>query len=197
MGKKHKNQSPQSIKDSDASCKDGQVERCTFLYEQTRGWIENADNKVSVSCGVFSAVFAATTFYIEHYLTIPQEAETIEAWQIVYTALLIGSVIVMLAAIVCYAVAIIPNLKSNSGNPLAIKFPIFYGDVSKMSIETYTEKMLSGNCDDFVNELIKENHLNSTVCNKKMRWYKWGVLLSLLAIALTLTRVAAHFFMYK
>ena len=33
------------------------LERSKYLYEQVNKWIENSDNKVSVSCGIFTGVF--------------------------------------------------------------------------------------------------------------------------------------------
>ena len=200
MGKKHNEQSRQgdvNVNSLRETVEKDLIDRCTFSYEQTKGWIENADNKVSVAFGVFSAVFAAFSFLSEHYLVAPQSAKLIEAWKKVHDISAIISIVVMIIAVGLFAVAIIPNLKSNSKKPTEKKYPIFYGDISRMDKKTYKEKMLSGNEDDFADELIEEIYYNSKICSRKMTCYKCGVILSLSAIALSLIKVGAHFLMYQ
>ena len=200
MGKNHKEQSRQCDADGYSLRKAAEkelIDRCTFSYEQTKGWIENADNKVSVAFGVFSAVFAAFSFLSEHFLAAPQSANLIEAWKKAHDISAIISIIVMIIAVGFFAIAIIPNLKSNSKKPAEKKYPIFYGDISHMDKNAYKEKILSGNEDDFANELIEEIHYNSKICSRKMTCYKCGVILSLFAIALSLIKVGAHFLMYQ
>ena len=41
------------------------LERSKYLYEQVNKWIENSDNKVSVSCGIFTGVFGVITILSE------------------------------------------------------------------------------------------------------------------------------------
>lgn len=38
------------------------IERNKFLYQLVNGWIGNADNKVSIFCGVFTVIFGILTF---------------------------------------------------------------------------------------------------------------------------------------
>ena len=64
MGKSNnqKSNSPSAMPQLGVKADDSSLERSKYIYEQVNGWIENADNKVSVSCGIFTGVFSVITF---------------------------------------------------------------------------------------------------------------------------------------
>lgn len=81
----------------------------------------------------------------------------------------------MVVAVIFYAMAVIPNLKS-SGNkkPKQKKYPLFYGDISALKLTKYRALMEKGTEKDFVDELIWESWTNSGICMRKMKLYKAG-----------------------
>ena len=56
------------------------TERNKYVYELVNNWIGNADNKVSVSCGIFSGVFVVISFLRENYIKIPKDAIISSCW---------------------------------------------------------------------------------------------------------------------
>ena len=75
-----------------------------------------------------------------------------------YKISFILSCIAMVVAVIFYAMAVIPNLKS-SGNkkPKQKKYPLFYGDISALKLTKYRALMEKGTEKDFVDELILES----------------------------------------
>ena len=174
------------------------IERSKYVYEQVNGWIENADSKVGVSCGVFTGVFGVFTFLANRYVNEPDNPVINNIWHVIYQWSFIIGLLVMAVAVFFYAKAIIPNLKS-SGKVKATpkKYPLYYGDIHSLSLEDYQNVMEKGSEKDFNNELILECWHNAGICLKKMRWYKAGVIASLFAIGLAAVSFTAHFLMYR
>ena len=193
-----KSNMPSGIPKSDAKKDDSSLERSKYVYEQVNGWIENADNKVSVSCGIFTGAFAVISFLAERYIKVPDNPVINECWRAMYKAGFASSLFVMALAIFFYAKAIIPNLKS-SGNskPTQKKYPIFYGDIHSINLEEYQKLMEKGTDKDLTEELVMGIWHNSGICIKKMRWYKAGVIASIIAIAFAFISVGAHLLMYR
>ena len=154
---------------------DDTLERSKYVYEQINSWIENADNKVSVSCGIFTGVFGVVTFLAEQYIKI----------------------LVMASAVLLYALAIIPNLKSSGKNKSEKEYPVYFGDISTIDYEKYKNLMKNGNEQNFNEELILESWFNSGICTKKMKRYKMGVILSIIAVSFAFLSFICHFLMYR
>lgn len=176
--------------------KNDAIERSKYVYEQINGWIENADNKVSVSCGIFTGVFGVVAFLAEQYIKVPDNPVINECWHGIYKGSFIISLSVMAIAVFYYALAIIPNLKSSRKNKSEKKYPIYYGDISSLDLEEYKVLMKNGKERDFNEELIIESWFNSGICTKKMKRYKTGVILSIIAIGLSFLSFISHFLMF-
>ena len=176
---------------------DDTLERSKYIYEQINSWIENADNKVSVSCGIFTGVFGVVTFLAEQYIKIPDNPVINRCWQEIYKRSFVASLLFMAVAFLFYALAIIPNLKSSGRNLKEKKFPVFYGDISTLDYEKYKTLMTNGNEQDFNEELILESWFNSGICTRKMKRYKTGVILSIIAISFAFLSFICHFLMYR
>ena len=63
-----------SSANNSSDSKAASTERAEYVYEQVNHWIENADSKVGVSCGVFSGVFGVVTFLTEQYVKTPENS---------------------------------------------------------------------------------------------------------------------------
>ena len=172
------------------------MERSKYVFDLTNKWIENADNKVSVSCGIFVGVFTVITFLAEHYIKASDNPVINECCRLIYKGSFVLSILFMSIAVCFFACAIIPNLKS-SGKRDKKKYPIFYGDIEALSFEDYKKLMEKGTDKDFIDELILENWHNSSICTRKMKHYKDGVIFSLVAVCLAFISIAAHFLMFR
>lgn len=174
------------------------IERNKYIFEQINGWIENADNKVSVSCGIFTGGFGVFTFLAERYVKALDNPIVNECWYKVYQCSFALSLIAMAISVFFYAKAIIPNLKS-SGKVKASqkKYPLYYGDICAFSLEKYQNLMTKGTDKDFNDELILECWHNAGICLKKMNLYKKGVITSIVAFGLAVVSLIAHLLMYR
>lgn len=85
------------------------TERNKYVYELVNSWIGNADNKVSISCAIFTGVFGVITFLAENYVKVPEGAGINSCWNCIYKIAFVLSLATMVAAIYFYARAIIPN----------------------------------------------------------------------------------------
>jgi dipeptide/tripeptide permease len=176
--------------------RDEKMERSKYIYEQVNTWIENADNKVSVSCGIFTGVFGVITFLSER---LSAQGTVNECWRTVYHWCFGISLVLMLASILFYVLAINPNLgksgKKKNGTIPKKKCPIFYGDIAELSLADYKKTMNQATEEDFINELQAEVHFNSGICTEKMKKYRIGLWLSFAAIIFALGSWAARYLM--
>ena len=86
---------------------------------------------------------------------------------------------------------------NNEGDASEKEFPVYYGDISTLKYEDYHYLMIRGTDEAFLEELIHESWYNSRICMRKMKWYKAGVIASLVAIAFAFLSFGAHCLMYK
>lgn len=177
---------------------DNAMERNKYVYELVNHWIENADNKVSISCGIFVGVFGVITFLAERYIRPPDDAVINCCFRCIYRVGFFCSLACMLAAVFSYARAIIPNLKSSgTQKPTQKTYPIYFGDIQSFELDKYKKLMERGTVKAFNDELATESWHNSKVCMKKMKWYRVGVIFSGFALAFALQSFLAHFLMYR
>lgn len=177
---------------------DSRLERSKFVYEQAKSWIENADNKVSVCCGLLTAVFGVISFLSGRITT----SEVVnECWQRAHHLSFAFSLGIMLVSILFYVLAINPNLgksgKKKNGSIPSKKHPVFYGDIAKMSLEDYKKAMNKATDEDFIDELQNEAHYNSIICASKMYYYKVGLWLSFAAVVIAGFSWLSRFLMMK
>lgn len=178
--------------------KDDALERSKYVYERVNGWIENADNKVGISCGIFTGVFGVVTFLTQTYIKEPGTgAVANECLRSVYKFCSVISLILMGIAIFFFVWAIIPNLKKSGNIGEKKECPIFYGDISKMPLDEYRQLMNKATERHFREELITETHQNAKICMNKMERYKTGVKLAFIAIIVAGISLISHFFMYR
>lgn len=171
------------------------MERAKYGYDLVNSWIGNADNKVSISCAIFTGAFGVITYLGENYLK-DAEVVTTGCLPCFYKASFILGILSMAAALFFYARAIIPNLKSSSALHMK-KYPLFYKDVVDIQRVDYKKLMNDATEDDFIAELIDETYFNSGIATKKMKWYRIGVILSLIAIGFSLLSCLFHVFIMK
>lgn len=190
---------PQTHANPKEEGKDDTLERFIYVYDQVNGWIENADNKVSVSCGIFTGMFGVVSFISER---ISGTSVITEHWYCMYRISYIISILFLLFSFLAYVLAINPNLgssgKSSNLQTTAKKFPIYYGDISKIkNAESYKKQIGNATDKDFIDELLEEIHYNSGICMKKMERYRRGLWFSFISVCCALLSLASRFFMYR
>ena len=173
-------------------------ERSEYVNDQINSWIENADNKVSVSCAIFTAVFGIITFVTEQYAKDAKGLTIDTNWQFAYHILFILSITIMSVSILAYILAINPNLGTNTknNNTPKKKCPIYFGDIAEYKLDEYLQAANMADEKDFVEELQRESHYNAGVCVRKMRRYRFGLWLSFASIALAGLSWLSHYLMY-
>ena len=175
----------QTNKANEISDIQNRIERCWNIYNLVNSWIEKTDNKVNVSIAIFTASFGVITyisqtihsyFFIE--TTIQNNSLTL------YKSTYIISVIFWLISIVVYLFTIFPKMDSNSNVNKQKKkdFPIFFKDIARMKLDQYRKLMLSSTDKQFLEEIIAETHINSSICNNKIIFFRVGVILSLISL---------------
>ena len=187
----------QSVADSKVEEKDAVLERSKYVYEQVNGWIENADNKVNVSCGIFTGIFGVVTFLSER---TTGNIINNECWHCLYRVSFIVSLILLGASILAYVFAINPNLGSSGekAEKNQKRFPIYFGDIASIKKpEDYKRQISLATDDDFLNELLDEIHYNSCICKRKMANFKWSLWLSFTAVVFAMISWVAKYFMFQ
>ena len=175
---------------------DSVIERGKYVYDLINGWIENADNKVSISCAVLTGVFSIITFLAERFKVAQELPVTNGIWNYIYKFSFTSSLVLISLAILFYIKAIIPNLKSNNKESSEKRFPIYYGDIQELMFEDYMGIMKKSTDEDFAEELFNESWYNSRICMRKMRNYRRGVILSGIAIGLAIISLVAEVMMH-
>ena len=158
------------------------IERNKFLYQLVNGWIGNADNKVSIFCGVFTVIFGILTFLSDQIKTDKHFVNCPDCCLLFHNLFFFVSLAFFLVAIFFYTEAIAPNLNSSGSSKSDKQFPIFYGDISSLSEKEYETLMKNAKDQDFNDELVREVHINSVICMKKMKAYRYGIRCSSVAI---------------
>ncbi|MCD8336679.1 MAG: DUF5706 domain-containing protein [Lachnospiraceae bacterium] len=171
-----------------------QIDQMKYGFDLENMWIGNADNKVSVACALHAGIFAVITFLSEQVVS-KEEINT--CWENTYRITFVLSIVLLLFAIFCYIEALSPNLlsfstKKDNGKK---KYPLYFGDIADENFASYKGKICQSTPKDFLDELISETYINAGICNRKMKWYKRGLWLTFISIALSFVSMGAHYFM--
>lgn len=200
---------------------DETIERAKYSYELVNKWIENADNKVSVSCGIFTGIFGIITFLTENFIKEPNEGFVAnECLRNAYKSCTIISLLLMGIAILFYVWAIFPNLASSSDGEKKssafrflkpcrnlsrrcddknrkIRYPLYYGDIQKLGLNDYKESFCKATKHQITDELIWETHHNAKICMKKMKRFRLGLILSFISVLFAGISFVSRFIMYR
>ncbi len=173
------------------------VERAKYVYDQVNGWIGNADNKVSVSCGVFTGAFGVITFLGEAYVRVLDQVAVVNTgMSTLHTFALGGALVLMAMALVFYAKALRPDHTSAKKAKGSAKFPIFYGDIAGMELDLFERTLCGADDKVFVRELAAEIHTNSRICKAKMENLARALGFSFCSILMALVSLYAKIHMY-
>lgn len=199
--RKTKNRNNDNIKtevpEKSADCEDKLLERSKYSLDLVNTWINSADTKVSISCGMVSIIITVLTIGLEMILksvetTITPNPCMISAFNIMkYVA-----AVSFLASIILHFMAIIPNLSGGNKNN-SKSFSIFYEDIKNQeSADKYIEIARKASEKDFTNEVLSEVYYNSKVCSGKMKKFRMAIICAIVSVVSVLCCGALYYFAY-
>lgn len=164
------------------------IEQNQFVLEQTNAWINNADTKVSISCGLISAVFAIIAFFCENFAT-EISRKTILMYPILFKCAVVFAGVAVLTffiALFFYFSAISPRFWGFKKNPKCQhQYSMFYEDIATFCCaDKYVDCVMHATEKQYHEEIQKEIFFNSKICSEKMHKYKTGLKISFLSILL-------------
>lgn len=166
------------------------IEQDQFVLEQTNAWINNADTKVSVSCGLISAVFAIIAFFCENFATEISRKTVMMYPSLFFCAVTcaIAAVLAFLIALLFYFSAISPHFWGFKKNQkIQPKYSIFFEEISAFScVGKYVDCVMHATEKQYHEEIRKEIYFNSQICSEKMHKYKIGLIISFLSLLLAI-----------
>ena len=160
-----------------------EIEKNEYALDLINSWINNADTKISISCGLSTFVLAVIVFEIENFLSKLDTAGGFDCC-ILNGAKFVAIIasILFLCALWFHFGALNPNLTSPSPQTDK-KNGLFFCDISRFeSVIGYINYTRSRSDERFNEELLEEIFVNSRICTKKMNRFKIGMWLSLGAI---------------
>lgn len=182
------------------------LERSQYSLDLVNMWINSADTKVSISCGVFSVIIAVIVFTAENILGNLEKPEQINCLLYsLFSIAVIVTVIGFLASIFFHLWAINPSffsgsnyLKKLSKQDLAKpSFSIFYDEIrSFKSPADYIKTAKNVSEEQFADEILKEIYCNSKICSQKMRRFKTGITLAFITIGLCIISCILYYCSY-
>ena len=172
-----------------------------YISESINTWIISADNKVSIYCGMYSAVTAVIAFVANYLLSGIRESCTsvnsnAHIWFVLATILTIGS---FLVSIFFYTWSVKPNLigvKKKDAHDK--KLSLFYRDISHYeSADAFIKIATESDRDLFLKELLSEVYYNSIVCTKKMQRFQVAVVSSAISVFSVVVACIAYYYTYR
>ena len=160
------------------------IESNKYTLELVNGWINNADTKISIACGISSVVLAVIAFGAENILGDLAKNNGLNGYVMPLFVLAFSvACITFLVSLWYYFLALNPSLISSKSEIEKPKYSIFYKDISKFSnVDAYMECMEEVTEVDFNRELMREIYINSDICTKKMQRFKTGMWCSVISI---------------
>ena len=160
------------------------IESNKYTLELVNGWINNADTKISIACGISSVVLAVIAFGAENILGDLAKNNGLNGYVMpLFVLAFFVACITFLVSLWDYFLALNPSLISSKSEIEKPKYSIFYKDISKFSnVDAYMECMEEVTEVDFNRELMREIYINSDICTKKMQRFKTGMWYSVISI---------------
>lgn len=182
------------------------LERSQYSLDLVNSWINGADTKVSISCGVFSVIIAVIVFVAENILGKLEKQEQINCllYSIFFIAVII-TVIGFLASIFFHLWAINPCFFSESYSSKKLSkqelakptFSIFYDEIRSFENSTdYIKAAKNVSGEQFTNEVLKEVYCNARICAQKMKRFRAGITLAIITIVFSIVSCVLYYCAY-
>lgn len=171
------------------------VESNKYTLELVNGWINNADTKISIACGISSVVLAVIAFGAENILGDLAKNNGLNGYVMSLFGLAFAvACVTFLASLWYYFLALNPSLISSKSEIEKPKYSIFYKDISRFAnVDAYMECTKDVTEEEFNQELMREIYINSDICTKKMQRFKSGMWCSVISIFATVSACALFY----
>ena len=168
------------------------IERNKYVLDSVNMWINNADSKIGLAFAILSAILALIVFVTEDWLSKIEHTKNDNTLMYFFYSFVVLSVVFFLLSVIFYFLCIIPRFTSD--NKKNTKYSIFYNEIK--DFDSYIEYIKS--CEKitgeiFNEEIVKEIYFNSCICSKKMKYYKAGIIFSVLSIIFALVSALLYY----
>ena len=159
---------------------DYKIEKNKYTLDLVNSWINNADTKISISCGLSSVVLAIITFIIETYISTADISNGFNVCilNIAKIVTAIGLALFLLA-LWFHFWALNPSLISIKSKKEE-KNSLFFGSINSFeNVDAYIKHANSITKERYNIELMEEIYINSSICTKKMKRFRTGMWFSI------------------
>ena len=164
----------------------------------TNSWINNSDNKASIMIAFLGfSLFELfkNTNYISCILDILKKCiSNIDFSDCLFLLFTIASFVFILLGLYKLINVLIPSLKNNKSIPESLTY---YGYISSIEYLKYKNLIKDATEEKIVDDLIKQNYINSKICFKKFNNFKYGTFFIFLGIVINLIMVLLGVLIYK
>ena len=158
------------------------IEENKHTLELVNSWIVAADNKISIAFAVFSVIFGLLSYFSFKDLSTLKDSNE-KAYYAVLILLIISATIFIVSTILYFA-CLIPSLVSNGRKK---QFSLFYGEIASFdNPKEFYDACKVATKEAYNSELCYEIFYNSKICNKKMRFFAFGLITSLASLVFSI-----------
>jgi hypothetical protein len=168
------------------------------VLDRIIGFINNCDNKASIVLAgtvtvlaiIFSSEGIKKTVYIVSSILYPQSANP-SAGEMIYLIFLLLSMALLVVGLILLILVIVARIKT-SGSSI-----IYFGQISQLKdTSAYKERILSCSQDGLLTDILNQIYINSTICNRKYRYYNRGLRCTMIGFAALIIALAIGVFGY-
>lgn len=145
------------------------------ILEMTNNWISNIDTKVSFALTLSVALIGF--IFSKSLPNVFKVISGVSKLKELTLALIIGAILVSMLytvsfiSIIYFILSIIARIK----HPNNIDSVFFFGSIAEMEFLDYKMKVNNMNEKEILEGLKKQIHINSVICNKKVKYYNIGI----------------------
>ena len=160
------------------------------VLERTIGWINNCDTKVSIilsGIGVMFGIFLATDHLRKFLAIIKWMFDNSSFLAFVYLAFILISIILVLLGVSFFVNALLSrtNILKFKEKKVSLVSLLFFSTISDFSsVEEYKKEVEKCEEKQYIEDLITQIYVCSLICNGKFKYYKRGLLFSIIGVAL-------------
>ena len=154
------------------------------ILDRNTAWIENCDSKTSIilgSFGVIAGIFLATDYVSKFKGILCHMTSNVCFWTIIYIIFCIFAISLILAGCVCWITVLFARVNPNEFSNRGIKSDslIFFSSIAKhKTLSSYKQNLEKCDAVQINDDLISQIYICSIICDKKFKYYKWGLLLA-------------------
>ena len=160
-------------------------ERLNKNFENINTWINNCDNKASVMLGfiwIIAKIVLTNNDFITLFIKLIISAcKNINFSDFLYLIFLFGTLLMIIYGIYKIFKVICPTLKNTSSEGKSL---IYYDSISQMDFLLYNEQISKSSNEDYIEDLLSQIYINSKICSKKFKNFKFGFSYTMLGLIL-------------